>query len=73
MWRQRGLADGCYKGVARRHQAEAAAQRSHGQLRFQDVLGRRLVGAEDTRREEELNVRPVILLSSVSQLQFLKL
>lgn len=38
MWWQRGFADSCDECVARRHQAEATAQRGHGQLCLQDVL-----------------------------------
>lgn len=30
--RQRGLADGCDKGVTGRHQAQTTTQRGHGQL-----------------------------------------
>lgn len=52
MRRERGFADGCYEGVAGRHQAQATTQRGHGQLRLQDVLCGRLVSAEEGGQEE---------------------
>ena len=53
VWRQRGLADGCDEGVSGCNQAQAAAQRGHGQLCLQDVLSRRLISAEEMRQEEK--------------------
>lgn len=41
--RERGFTDGRNKSVTWRHQTQTAAQRRHGQLRFQDVFCGRLV------------------------------